>query len=130
MQKKSREMFFDFEVIAFELVAVDTRFYWERILVIGCQLVNKQSQEFRYYQNRIFWADIFSEWSKNLTKNLPCIIKQWFGPFRPLNVLTLRKCSDMGVFGYLSSSSFCGLHFQEQITFEVVLFFQSILNFM
>ena len=35
--------------IAFEFVALDTRFYLEKILVIECQYVNKQSQDFRYY---------------------------------------------------------------------------------
>ena len=50
MQKKEIEkLFFDFEIIAFELVPLDTRFYWERILVIWCQYVNRQSQDFRYY---------------------------------------------------------------------------------
>ena len=41
MQKKIQEIFLDFEVIAFELVALNTRFYWERILLIGFQYVNK-----------------------------------------------------------------------------------------
>ena len=58
MQKKIQKIFFDFEIIAFELVPLDTRFYWERILVIGCQYVNKQSQDFRYYLKRIFGADL------------------------------------------------------------------------
>ena len=49
MQKKIAKIVFDLEIIAFELVPLDTRFYWERILVIGCQYVNKQSQDFRYY---------------------------------------------------------------------------------
>ena len=49
MQQKREKIFFDFEKIAFELVALDTRFYWERILVIGFQNVNKKSQDFRYY---------------------------------------------------------------------------------
>ena len=49
MQEKFDQTFFDFEMIAFELVVLNTRFYWERILVIGCQYVNKQSQGFRYY---------------------------------------------------------------------------------
>ena len=48
MQKKMEEMFFDFEIIAFELVALSTAFYAERILGIGCQYVNKQSQDFKY----------------------------------------------------------------------------------
>ena len=49
MEKKIEKILYDFEIIAFELVAVDTGFYWERILVIGCEYVNKQSQDFRYY---------------------------------------------------------------------------------
>ena len=49
MQKKIEKIFFDLEIIAFELVALNTCFYLERIVVIGHQYVNKQSQDFRYY---------------------------------------------------------------------------------
>ena len=49
MQKKIQKTFFDFEIIGFELVALRVRFYSERILFIGCQYVNKQSQDFRNY---------------------------------------------------------------------------------
>ena len=49
MQEKIQKIFLDLEKIAFELVALNTRCYWERILVIGCQYVKKQSQDFRYY---------------------------------------------------------------------------------
>ena len=49
MQKKMQKIVFDLEIVAFELVALNTRFYWERKLVIGCQYVNKQSEDFRYY---------------------------------------------------------------------------------
>ena len=49
MQQKAEQLFFKSDLIAFELVALDTRFYWERILVIGCQYVNKESQDYRYY---------------------------------------------------------------------------------
>ena len=41
IQKKMEKIFFDFEIIAFELVALDTSSYWERILVTGCQYVKK-----------------------------------------------------------------------------------------
>ena len=46
MLRKIEKTFSYFEIIAFEFVALNTRFYWERILVIGCQYVNKQSQDF------------------------------------------------------------------------------------
>ena len=49
MQKKVDKIFFDFEIIAFEFIALNTPFYWLIVLVIGCQYVNKQSQDFRYY---------------------------------------------------------------------------------
>ena len=38
MQKKIQKTFFDFEIIAFELVALNTPFYWEKILNIGCHM--------------------------------------------------------------------------------------------
>ena len=49
MEEKILKIFLYFEVILFELVLLETRFYWERILVIGYQYTNKQSQDFRYY---------------------------------------------------------------------------------
>ena len=48
-KEKIEKVIFDFEIIPFELVLLNTRFYWERILVIGCQYVKKQSQDYRYY---------------------------------------------------------------------------------
>ena len=44
MQKKIEKIFVGFEMIAFELVVLKKRFYWERIVAIRCQYVNKQSQ--------------------------------------------------------------------------------------
>ena len=43
MQKKIQKIYLGFEIIAFELTALDTHFYWEKILFIGCEYVNKQS---------------------------------------------------------------------------------------
>ena len=56
MQKKFQEIFFNFEIISFELVALNTGFYWERILLIGCQYVNKESQ------CQILLKMIYSSW--------------------------------------------------------------------
>ena len=47
--EKIEKVFFDGEVIAFEFIALTSRFYWVRILVIRCQYVNKQSQHLKYY---------------------------------------------------------------------------------
>ena len=49
MQKKIEKIFFDIQIIAFELVPLDTRFFCEGVLVIGCQYVNKESQDFSNY---------------------------------------------------------------------------------
>ena len=54
MEKKIEKIFFGFEIIAFELVALNTRFYRERMLALGCQHANKQSQYFRYYEIKVF----------------------------------------------------------------------------
>ena len=48
MKQKVQKIVFDFKILAFELIALNTRFYSERILFIGCQYVKKQSQDFRY----------------------------------------------------------------------------------
>ena len=40
MQKKLEKKFFDFKIILFELVALNTCFYWERILFLRCQYVD------------------------------------------------------------------------------------------
>ena len=39
MQKKIQKIFFDFDIIGFELVALDTCFYWERILSSGVNML-------------------------------------------------------------------------------------------
>ena len=49
MRKEIEKMLLDLQIIALELVALNTRFYWERILFIFFQYFNKQSQDFRYY---------------------------------------------------------------------------------
>ena len=49
MQRKIEELLFDLKIIAFEMVALNTRFYWETIRLTGCQYVNKQSQDYIYY---------------------------------------------------------------------------------
>ena len=49
MEKKIQKMFFDCEIIAFGLPALNTCIYWRNILVIGCHYANKESQDFRYF---------------------------------------------------------------------------------
>ena len=49
MERKIQKSFFGFEITAFELVALNIRFYWENILVIGGQYGKKESQGFRKF---------------------------------------------------------------------------------
>ena len=49
MEKKIEKMFWILEKIAFQLISLNNQFYRDKILVIGSQYVNKQSQYFRYY---------------------------------------------------------------------------------
>ena len=49
MQKNIKKMFSVLEIISFELVSLRTQFYEQRIIVIGSQYIDKQSQGFRYY---------------------------------------------------------------------------------
>ena len=62
-----------------------------------------------------------------MTKILTCRFKQCF---RPFNMLAVHKCSDRGLFGHVSNSDICSLKFQNQITYEAHLFFQSSPSFM
>ena len=41
MQKKIQQIFFDFEILAFELVTLTSPFYWERILASGLNMLTK-----------------------------------------------------------------------------------------
>ena len=41
MEKKTKKIILDFEKIENELAVLNINFYWERILVTGCQYVNK-----------------------------------------------------------------------------------------
>ena len=49
MEQKASKTFVDFQITAFESVALDTRFFSERILVIGCEYVKKMCQDLKYY---------------------------------------------------------------------------------
>ena len=104
------KIFFDLEIIAFEVVAV-----------IGCQYVNKQSQNFRYYSNGVFGADLISEWSKNMKKILRCRFMQCFGPF---NTLTVHKFSDTRLFGHLSNPFFPVYNYRNKYPPKVIFCFK------
>ena len=114
-----RKFFFCSEIIAFELVALNTRFYCENILVIRCQYANKECQNFRYLRKAVFGAHFLREWSKNITKTLRFWFKQCFH-FN--NMLTVYKRSNTELFENLNKSAFSSLKFQKKITCEAEFF--------
>ena len=61
IQKKIEKIFLVLEIIAFELVVLETHFSRDRILVIWNQYVNKQSQDFTYLKDKIFRTEDLSE---------------------------------------------------------------------
>ena len=69
MQKKLQKKFFDLEIIAFELVVLNTRFCWERTLLIGCQYVNKESQKFHILLKQIFFELIIFQNDQKYDEN-------------------------------------------------------------
>ena len=94
---------------------------WDNCILIGCvkhSLLLRENtcqrvsicwetvSRFKILQNRAFRADLLSEWSKNMTKIVPCRFKESFGPF---NMFTIHKCSDKGLFRDLSNPAFCSL---------------------
>ena len=118
MQKKIQKIFFNFYINAFEFVAINSLFYWEKILLISCQYVNKQSQNSRYNYERLFGAQCLSKSSKNMKKLLTSWFKQCFGP---INMFTVRKCSHTGLFRHLSNPLF-GVHNSRKISPMRLLF--------
>ena len=60
-EKKIDKIFQVLEKAAFELISLNTHFYREKLLVIASQYVNKQSQDFRYYSERIFRIEVLSD---------------------------------------------------------------------
>ena len=121
MSNKFQELFSVLEISAFELVAWNSNFQRDIRCVFARQYVIKQFQDFSYYQDRIFWTEVLSEWSKNITKPLPFTLQNCF---RPFNMLTLPKCSDTGLFRHLRNNAFCSLEFRKYISYEVHLCFR------
>ena len=54
---KIEKSFCGFCISAFELVALNARFYSDNILVIGCQYGKKESQDFIYFQKNVYGPD-------------------------------------------------------------------------
>ena len=87
MQQKIQKTSSVSSKIALELVALSSRFYRKRILVIAGSYVNRRSQDFRHYQDRHFRTEVPSQSRKNLIKLLPFRFQQFL---LPCNMLTVQ----------------------------------------
>ena len=124
--EKIKKIFFDFEIITFELVSLKTRFYWKRILLIASQYANKQSQVSHTTTTEFVELISFPNDRKNMTKILQGRFQQ---SLRHFNMLTLHNCSDTLLFRHLSNRASSSLYFQKKITYEAHLSSQSLPNF-
>ena len=71
MDKKIEKIFSVSKTISFELVALNTHFYQDWIVMIRGQCVKKHSQDFRYYYDKIFRTETPSGWPKKTRNPLP-----------------------------------------------------------
>ena len=78
-------------IMALELFVLNSPFYWRRILVIMSPCVNKQSRDFRHYQDKHFGTEVLSERWKILKKLLSCIFQRKLGRFNMLTVLVYTE---------------------------------------
>ena len=60
-----------------------------------------------------------------MAKIMRCKLKEYFGPF---NMLTVHNGLDTGIFRHLNNPTFCNVEFQNEISSDTHLFFQSISN--
>ena len=66
--EKNQKILFNLEIIALELDALNIHFYWGRVLVIVCQYVNKQFQDFRYTTKSEFFEVISFQSNQKLSQ--------------------------------------------------------------
>ena len=95
MQKKLEKIFFDFAIIAFELVALDLAFTERECLSLGVNLLTKNLKISDTTKTEFLQLIFFSELSNSMRTILLCRVKHYFGPFK---MLTVHKCSGHGAF--------------------------------
>ena len=105
------------------MVALNTHFYRDIILVIGTKYVNKESQDFRYTWHRVFRTEVLSEWWKNMSKLLPCIFQQCLADFK---ILTVLRCTETRLFRHLGNHVFRSLKLGKYLNHEPHPFFQNV----
>ena len=87
----------------------------------GINMLTKSLKISDTTKTEFFQTEVLAKWSKNMTKLLPCRIKQYFGHF---NMFTLHKCSDTWPFRHLSNHTFCSHYFWNISAMRLIYFFK------
>ena len=123
MEKTIHRMFSVSEIISFELVVLNTQFCRERILVIDSQYVNKQSEDSRYYKDRMFRTKVLFEWLKSMKNYFWAELGSVSEAFK---MLTVHKCCDSGLFMHLINHAVSSILFHKYVSYESYLLFQNV----
>ena len=91
-------------IIAFELVALNTHFYLERILISGVHMLSNSLIISDTSKTEYFELKFFQTEKKNMAELLLLRFQQFLGHF---NILTLQNCSEVGLFRHLIDNAFC-----------------------
>ena len=96
-----------------------------RIILIGSQCVNKQSQNLACEKQRVFPTQLAWQWSMNLIKMLWWRFVKCLGTF---TILLVEWLSETGLFRRLSFHVFGVRNFGNTKSMRVIFFFQNIQN--
>ena len=118
-KKKSRKKFSIFKMLLW-IVSFN-----KKILVIGSQWVNKQSQDFAYHSERLFQPEFLSQGWINVVNVLSLRFVQCFGPF---TMLLVQESSETDAFRYLSKHLFGCPRVQNYTIYDGHLFFEKAEN--
>ena len=94
MGKKIQKTFFGLEIVDFELVTLNTSFYWENILVIGCPKMEKKIEKMFFHfeiiafelvalNSRFYWENILvigCQYGKKESQDVKYFQKSVYGP--------------------------------------------------
>ena len=97
-----------------------------KILFIGSQCVNKQSQDLACQPERIFRTQFRCQWLINMIKVLSCRFQECLCTF---TILIAEASSETRLFRHLSDNVFGACNFGNTKSYEGHLFFQRVQNF-
>ena len=117
---KSWQKLFFSQIIASELVSLNF-LYLDRLLFIGSQCVNKQSQDFACQSERHFAKQFPFQSPINLIKVLWCRFQQRLGTFA---IMLIEASSEAGLFRHLSDYVFGVPNFEKKKSMMLIFSFK------